>query len=125
MSYKKLEIWKLAFNSAVEIHAMTLTLFPKFEMFESGNQIRRSSKSTVANIVEGYGRRCYKQDFLRFLTYANTSNMETINHIEMLYCTGSLCDEEVYGNIIQKLTILGKRLTRFTQSVERNHICKK
>jgi len=40
---------------------------PKFEMYEEGSQIRRSAKSVAANIVEGYGRRRYKQEFIRFL----------------------------------------------------------
>ena len=66
MSYKKLEIWQLARELVVDIHNMTLNNLPKFEMFEVGGQIRRSSKSVKANIVEGYGRRRYKQEFIRF-----------------------------------------------------------
>lgn len=57
MSYKNLEIWKLADEVVVEIHEMTLAKLPKFEMFEEGSQIRRSSKSVKATIVEGYGRK--------------------------------------------------------------------
>ncbi len=59
MSYKKLEVWQLAKDVAVEIHKMTLTDLPKFEMYEEGSQIRRSAKSVRSNIVEGYGRRNY------------------------------------------------------------------
>jgi hypothetical protein len=59
-SYKDLEIYKKAHKLAVEIHKMSLEL-PKFEMFEEGGQIRRSSKSVKSNIVEGFGRRRYKQ----------------------------------------------------------------
>jgi four helix bundle protein len=42
---------------------MTLTLL-KFEIYEEGSQIRRSSKSVKSTIVEGYGRRNYKSDTL-------------------------------------------------------------
>ena len=42
MSYKSLEIWQSARVVAIEIHKMTLEELPKFEMFEIGNQIRRS-----------------------------------------------------------------------------------
>jgi len=52
-NYRDLEIYKLAKKLAVEIHKMTLTL-PKFELYEEGSQIRRSSKAIGANIVEGY-----------------------------------------------------------------------
>ena len=82
MSYKKLEVWQLARDLVIEIHKMTLSL-PKFEMFEEGSQIRRSSKSVRSNIVEGYGRRNYKNDYLRFITYALASNDETIDHLKL------------------------------------------
>ena len=59
-SYKSLEVYQLAQKLAVEIHRMSLTDVPKFEMYEEGGQIRRSSKSIVSNIVEGYGRKYYK-----------------------------------------------------------------
>jgi len=48
--YKKLKIWKLAHELGIEIHKMSLAL-PKFEMFEEGSQIRRSSKSVSSNIA--------------------------------------------------------------------------
>ena len=65
MSYKKLEIWQLARELTIEIHKMTFIL-PKFEQFEEAQQIRRSGKSVRSNIVEGYGRRRYKADFIKF-----------------------------------------------------------
>jgi len=40
MSYKNLDIWKLADELVVEIHDMTLSKLPKFEMYEEGSQIR-------------------------------------------------------------------------------------
>jgi four helix bundle protein len=60
MGYKDLEIWKIANELVKDIHSMTLNDLPRFEMFETGSQIRRSIKSVKANIVEGYGRRNYK-----------------------------------------------------------------
>lgn len=49
MNYKDLEIWQLAREVVIEVYKMTMNL-PKFEMFEEGSQIRRSSKSTKSNI---------------------------------------------------------------------------
>jgi four helix bundle protein len=49
-----LDVWRIARELSIEIHKMTLNL-PKFEMYEEGNHIRRSSKSIRSNIVEGYG----------------------------------------------------------------------
>lgn len=84
MSYKNLEIWQLARIVAIDIHKMTLNDLPSFEMYEIGQQIRRSSKSTRSNIVEGYGRRVYQAEYYKFLTYAIASNDETVDHLESL-----------------------------------------
>ena len=99
---------------------MTLHL-PKFEMFEEGSQIRRSSKGTKSAIVEGYGRRRYKNDYVRFLIYAMASNDETRDHIENLYETKSLTDEKVYNSILNKVNLLGKKIYFFIESVEKQH----
>jgi four helix bundle protein len=60
--YRDLDVWKLAREAVREVHAMTLKLLPKFELHETGSQIRRSSKSVKSAIVEGYGRRRYKAE---------------------------------------------------------------
>jgi four helix bundle protein len=120
MSYKKLEIWQLARELTIEIHKMTFTL-PKFEQFEEAQQIRRSSKTVRSNIVEGYGRRRYKADFVKFLIYSLSSNDETVDHLETLFETESLKDEAIYNTLHLKLELLGKKLNNFIQSVERNH----
>ena len=125
MSYKNLEIWQLSRELVVDIHKMTLSKLPKFEMFEEGSQIRRSAKSTKSTIVEGYGRRRYKKDFIRFLSYALASNDETIDHLETLFDTGSLEDEELFNALSKRLKILGKKLNLFIQSVERGHVSEK
>lgn len=120
MSYKKLDIWQLARELTIEIHKMTFTL-PKFEQFEEAQQIRRSSKSVRSNIVEGYGRRRYKADFIKFLIYSLSSNDETVDHLETLFETESLRDEPLYSSLHLKLELLGKKLNNFIQAVERNH----
>src|SRR5260221_2112241 len=120
MSYKNLQIWKLARELSIEIHAMTLTL-PKFEQFEEGHQIRRSSKSVSSNIVEGYGRRFYKQDFIKFIIHSLSSNDETAEHLELLLETKSLTDEILLKNLKMKTETLGKKINNFLKSLQQNH----
>lgn len=121
MSYRKLEIWQEARELVIDIHKMTLSKLPQFELYEDGSQIRRSIKSAKSTIVEGYGRRRYKQDFLRFLIYSLASCDETTDHLETLYETESLKDEVLYKNLHERLQILGKKINRFIQSVEAEH----
>jgi four helix bundle protein len=119
--YKDLRVWQLARDIVIEVHKMTMTL-PKFEMYEEGAQIRKSSKNVKSTIVEGYGRRIYKAEYLKFLVYALASNDETRDHLETLYDTKSLTDEVVYKRIHGKISMEGKELHDFYIGVEKNHI---
>jgi len=120
MNYKDLKIWKLANEVSIEIHNMTLSL-PDFEKYEIGSQIRRSSKSVKSNIVEGYGRKNYKADLLKFLRYALASNDETIDHLDILFQTQSLKDEVLFIALKNKIITLGKMLLNFIKSVLKIH----
>ena len=62
MSYKNLEVWQIAREGSIDIHKITLTELPKFEMDEKGSQIRRSTKSVHSTIVEEYERKFYQQE---------------------------------------------------------------
>lgn len=118
--YRKLEIYKRSHELAVKVHAMTLTL-PKFEMYEEGSQIRRSSKSVSVNIVEGYCLRKYKNEFLLYLNRSYASAEETIEHLELLFQTKSLTDENIYTHLKQNYTELCKMIFAFIQSVGDSH----
>ncbi len=122
MNYRDLEIWKLAREAAVAVHRMTLRELPKFEMYEEASQIRRSVKSIRSNIVEGYGRRRYKQEFIRFLVFAHASCDETIDHLEGLFETGSLKNQTIHNDLQRQLDLLGRKLNVFIEGVEREHI---
>ena len=121
MNYRDLEVWQLARELVVSIHEMTLTRLPKFEMYEEGSQVRRSIKSVKSNIVEGYGRRRYKQEFVKFVDYALASCDETVDHLDTLVATKSLTDEALIAELAKKLDELGRKLNLFLQSIERSH----
>jgi four helix bundle protein len=119
-SYKDLEIWQRTRALVVEIHKMTLTELPKFEMFEERSQIRRAIKSVKSNLVEGYGHRVYKQEFIKFLTYAFVSCCETIDHLETLFETESLKKMELSNEIHLRLDTLGKKLNLLYKRLSAN-----
>ena len=115
-SYKDLDIYVLAFSYAIEVHKLSLKL-PKFELYEQGSQVRRSSKSIKNNIVEGYGRRIYKQDFLKFLTYAHASLLECLSQLEMI---DELYEVPEVGDLRKRYDLLGGKIFSFIQYVEKN-----
>lgn len=119
MSYRNSEIWQLAKEQSNRIHFMSLKL-PKFELYETGSQIRRSSKSVRSNIVEGYGRRNYTREYIRFLIFSLASNDETRDHLDSLFETESLKNKELYLDLIELNDKLGKKLNLFIQSVQKS-----
>lgn len=121
VDYRDLEVWQLARELSVSVHHMTLDALPKFEWYEEGSQIRRASKSIRANIVEGFGCRRYKAEFVKHLTYAIASARETEDHLLTLRETGSLKDESLFRELSELTSKLLAKLMLFTASVQRNH----
>ncbi len=118
-SYRDLEIYQLAHGQAVKVHLASLAL-PKFEMYEEGSQIRRAAKRVAANIVEGFGRRRYKAEFIKYFTYAHASCDETVEHLKLLHECKSLADDR-YSALMDGYLKLGRMLYRFIESVEVEH----
>ena len=119
--YQRLEVWRLARELSVDIHRMTLEQLPRFELHEVGSQVRRSTKSIRANIVEGYGKRRYKLEFLRHLTYALGSAQETLDHLDTFHETGSLTSQEIHAELTARTRLLIAKLTTFMRGVELHH----
>jgi four helix bundle protein len=63
--------------------------------------------------------------FLRFLTYALSSNDETIDHLETLYETGSFVDKSQFQKLHNDLTVMGKKINLFIQTVMEKHTSEK
>jgi len=124
-SYRDLEIWQMARELAVLVHKMTLEKLPKFEMYEEGSQIRRSAKSISSNIVEGYGRHRYKNEYIRFLTYALASCDETRDHLEIIIETGSLTDKTLADDLCKRYDVLGRKINNFRQCLITDHFAPK
>lgn len=116
-SYNDLEIYKMAYENAIEVHEMSLKL-PKYELYEQGSQVRRSTKTIKDTIAEGYGRRRYKADFIKFLVYAQSSCDETSSQLNMI--SDIHFKKEPLTDIIEKYKILGKKINRFIEYVEKN-----
>jgi four helix bundle protein len=120
VGYKKLKIYTLAHELALQVHKMSLTL-PRFEMYEEGSQIRRSSKSVSSNIVEGYSLRRYKAEYIRYLFRSYASSQETVEHLEFLYQTGSLKNKDCFERFMNQYFELNKMLFTFIRSVDEKH----
>jgi four helix bundle protein len=113
--YQDLDIYRIAFELSIKVHHISL-LLPHFELYEQGSQVRRSSKGIRDAIVEGYGRRRYKADYIKFLVYSIASCDETLNHIH------SIIDiyPEMTGfkELANEYDKLGRKINKYLQYVE-------
>ncbi len=75
-SHRDLDVYKLAFEAAMEIFEMTKD-FPKDEMYSLTDQIRRSSRSVCANIAESFRKRKYPKHFVSKLSDSESEAAET------------------------------------------------
>jgi len=116
-SYRNLEIYQEAFALAKRVHLASLTL-PSFEIYEQGSQIRRSSKSIKDQIAEGYGRRRYKAEFIKFLIYSQSSCDEVSSQLEMI--TNLYPDLPDFDRLTSEYDHLGRKINSFIQYVESN-----
>jgi four helix bundle protein len=117
--YRDLEIFREAKALAIRVHEMSLKL-PKFEQYEEGSQLRRCSKAIATLIVEGFGRRRYKGDYIRYLVMSHAECDEAIVHLDLLFETMSLMDDVLYGQLKSEYESLSKKINRFIKWIESN-----
>lgn len=118
--YRNLEVYTVAYELSLKTHRMSLAL-PLFEKFEEGSQIRRSSKSVCANIVEGFALRKHKNEYIHHLYRAYGSCEETIFHLQILFDAGSMNDKELYDELVVSYRNLCGKLFNFIRAIERNY----
>lgn len=116
-SYRDLDVYKLAFELAAKIHRASLTL-PQFELYEQGSQIRRSSKSIKDQIAEGFGRRRYKADYIKFLVYSQASCDEAQSQLDLI--VELYPEKEIFRILIPEYEILGRKINHYIDYVEKN-----
>ena len=102
-----MKVWQKADVLAKEIHKLTLG-FPKFENFELGGQMRRSSGSVPDNIAEGSCKS--EKSFVNFLSIARGSVKELEGQVGRCFEVGYLSVEDS-GRILLELEEIGKMIS--------------
>ena len=113
--YRDLDIYRIAYELSIKVHRESMKL-PGFELHEQGSRIRRSSKSVKDTIVEGYGRRKYKAEYIKFLTYSIASCDETTNHL--ISIIDLYPDLSGFAELKPEYEKLGKMINNYLKYVE-------
>ncbi len=117
-SFQDLDIYQSSMDLFLKVHPTSLAL-PKFEMYELGSQLRRAADGVVSNIVEGYGRKRYKAEFVRYLIFSHSGCLETQNHLEKLL-TLYPDKQTIFKSLLDQYISLGIKIHNFITYVE-NH----
>lgn len=94
MFVEDLEVYKKLCKLAMDIHKLTLT-FPKFELYELGSQLRRSSNSIPANLAEGFSNK-HTNIYTECISRAQGELRETKHHLRMALNKKYLEDEKFH-----------------------------
>ena len=97
-----------SFELAMDIYELSKN-FPREERFSLTDQIRRSSRSTVANVAEAYRKRKYPKHFISKLSDSDAENAETQTWLLFAFS----CDyiqKETFNKLLRKSEEIGKLL---------------
>ena len=96
-NFEDLHCWQACYSLKVYLKENVLIKLPKSERFELYSQILRATRSSTANIAEGWGRYHFKEN-MNFLRYARGSVAEILDHsIEAKDC--NYIDLEIFNEI--------------------------
>ncbi|MCD6354425.1 MAG: four helix bundle protein [Prolixibacteraceae bacterium] len=108
MDFKELIAYKKAFKLAMDIFIITKQ-FPKEEKYSLTDQIRRSSRSTCANMAEAYRKRIYPKHFITKLTDSDGENSETDVWLDFALASEYI-EKETYNLLHSESIEIGKLL---------------
>ena len=119
MHFSELRIYQLAvqFETAAE---ELIKKIPYYWEIEQVDQVSRSTASISANIVEGFNRRFYPKDYIRFLNIALSSSDESQHHFTILFAKKCI-DKTSYDFYLKAYRDLSIRILNFILYLKKKH----
>ena len=116
-SLEDLQAYSRSYAASLEVHRLSLK-FPAYEQYKGlASQLRDSSKSIVANLVEGYSFRVRRpKRFVNHLELSIGSCDETRLWLKYSYDLGYLTERE-YDELAMKYEEIGKLLWGLLKSM--------
>ncbi len=106
--FRDLRVFQLAYKLAMEIFEESKS-FPKEERYSLTDQIRRSSRSVVANIAEGYRKRQYPNMLASKFADSDAEATETQVWLDLAHDCGYLKPDR-HRQLIEGYEQVGKML---------------
>jgi four helix bundle protein len=113
--FQDLEIWQMAIEIADELFDIADHL-DKNRLYRFAEQLRGAGMSMSNNIAEGSGSNSTRE-FFQFLNIARRSTFENAN-ILILLKRRNLITENIFGNLLDKLDHLCRKITNFQKTLK-------
>lgn len=115
-----LKVYRRLVEVHLRVHELSLG-FPKFEIYELGSQVRRSSNSAPANLAEGFNSK-YKNIYLQSISRALGEIRETQHHLMVAYRKKYLT-QEVYEELVGEYNECSRMLRAIERSIGGQGTC--
>ncbi len=115
-SFKDLQVYQKSLQLHFEVHELTMR-FPKFELYELGSQLRRSSNSIPANIAEGWNNK-HINIYIEGINRALGELRETQHHIYVAF-KKKYIPPETFESLQKRYDECGRMLKGLERSLER------
>lgn len=117
--FEDFEIWQLARELSKKAHFLIKNTEKISKDFSLQDQKKRSSRSVMDNIAEGFGRGGNKE-FIMFLSISNGSNEE---YKSQLYrcLDNEYIDKTVFDECYELADKIGKKMTSFIQYLNQSN----
>lgn len=107
-TFEDLKCWQSAYKIKLRVRKEVIVLFPKEERYELTSQLVRASRSSTANIAEGWGRFHFLES-RKFYYNSRGSQAEVLDHLlearDCEYISDELY-ESLRKDIIESIKIL-------------------
>ena len=116
-SFRDLDVYKRMYDAMLIVAKTVLPVLPKEEKFSLIDQMRRASKAPLAIIAEGYAKKNYRKDWVKYINDAIGECNEMIVHLSCckdLY--SKIINKEIVEKLINDYDIGGKQLYRLGES---------
>jgi len=114
-SFKDLRVWQASVRLAADVHRQTAD-FPKYELYELTQQMRRAAVSVASNIAEGKGHRS-NHEFSHFLFHARGSLLELQTQLMIAKELQYLSQEHI-GQLLESAEAVGRALSGLINSLD-------
>lgn len=118
MEVESLKVYQKLSALVLEVHKLTMD-FPKFELYELGSQLRRSSNSAPANLAEGFDNK-HTAIYTECISRAQAEIRETIHHLKIALSKNYLRQEQL-DPLLQEYLECSKMLYGLTKALNSKH----